>query len=96
MNTAAAMTRATFVVVSALLALPAVVEAQPSISTTSGTWNHGATVTVSGSGFGSKSNAPPVVWDDASGGNILDKRDGAWPNNNSTYNTAELRALRER
>jgi len=40
----------------------------PSISSTSGTWSHGNSVTISGSGFGTKSTAAPVIWDDFEGG----------------------------
>ena len=74
-----------------VLALPAAVHAQPSIASTSGQWSHKGVVTISGAGFGSKSAAEPVVWDDASTGNILDKWDGAWPENDPTYGT-EYRA----
>lgn len=34
-----------------------------SISGTSGTWSHGNTVTISGSGFGTKATAAPYLWD---------------------------------
>ncbi len=60
--------------------------AAPSGLHASGTFSHKGTVTISGTGFGTKGTAAPVVWDDASGNNILDKWDGAWPNNNSAYN----------
>lgn len=51
----------------------------PAPQQVSGTLNHGATITISGTGFGSKPTAAPLVWDDASGNTILDKWDGAWP-----------------
>src|SRR5919106_383370 len=70
-----------------VIAVGAAAEAQPVITSTSGSWSHKATATASGSGFGSKSTAAPIVWDDASGMNILDKWDGAWPSNNPVYNT---------
>lgn len=41
--------------------------AAPSVSGVSGTITHGNTITISGSGFGSKGSAAPVVWDDCSG-----------------------------
>jgi hypothetical protein len=47
-----------------LLAVPSV--AAPIISGATGTLGHKATVSISGSGFGSKSIPAPVVWDDAS------------------------------
>lgn len=58
----------------------------PTISGVSGSINHGATVSLSGAAFGTKSAAAPVVWDNASGSNVLDKWDLAWPNNNAAYN----------
>ncbi len=62
-------------------------QAQPSITGVSGQWTHKGTITLSGSGFGSKPAPQPVVWDDASGEKIRDKWDGAWPDNNPTYDT---------
>src|ERR1700730_2636429 len=59
----------------------------PLIQQVSGALNHKGTITISGTGFGSKATAAPVVWDDATGGNILDKWDGAWPNITPSYNT---------
>jgi hypothetical protein len=70
-----------------LLTFGANAMAQPAVAGASGTWTHKGTVTITGSGFGAKATAAPVVWDDASGVNITDKWDGAWPNNNPTYNT---------
>ncbi len=63
-----------------LLAATAAAHAQPSIATTAGTWSHKGAVTITGSGFGSKSTPEPVVWDDASGSDPMFKWDGAWPN----------------
>jgi len=59
----------------------------PVIQQVSGALNHKGTITISGTGFGSKATAAPLVFDDATGGNILDKWDGAWPNITSGYNT---------
>jgi hypothetical protein len=56
--------------------------AAPSIIGTSGTFNHKSSVTVSGTGFGSKATAAPVVWDDASVGTLPTDNgnwDGGWP-----------------
>lgn len=39
----------------------------PSISSTSGTWTHGSSITISGSSFGTKSPAEPLIWDDCEG-----------------------------
>jgi hypothetical protein len=59
----------------------------PVIQQVSGALNHKGTITISGSGFGSKASATPLVWDDATGSNISDKWDGAWPNRVPGYNT---------
>lgn len=53
--------------------------AQPVVSSASGTWAHKGTVTISGSGFGTKPTAAPLVWDDASGTDLGAKWDGAIP-----------------
>lgn len=60
--------------------------AAPSINQASGTFNHKNTVTITGTGFGTKATAAPVVWDDASTGTLLTdngKWSGAWPNRGS-------------
>ena len=77
-----------------LLASALTANAQPTVTGSSGQWSHKSVVTISGSGFGSKSTAAPAVWDDASGQNILDKWDGAWPNNNPVYETTYRTPLR--
>ena len=61
--------------------------AAPVVEKATGTFRHKASVTITGSGFGTKSRAAPVVWDDASGSSILDKWDMAWPDNNPKFNT---------
>lgn len=58
---------------------PNFASAAPSVSGTSGTITHGGNITIAGSGFGVKSPAAPLVWDDASGTNFLDKWSGGWP-----------------
>jgi len=62
--------------------------AAPSVTSVSGKFDHKAVVTISGSGFGNKGTAAPVVWDDASGSDIKAKWDLTWPNANSAYNMA--------
>ena len=79
--------RVPWTVVVVLLALAAPAYAQPWIKNTTGAWVHKGTVTISGSAFGTKGTAPPVVWDDASAASILDNWDGAWPDNNPKYDT---------
>jgi hypothetical protein len=60
----------------------------PVIQQISGALNHKGTITISGSGFGTKTTGAPLVWDDASGSSIGAKWDGAWPDNDPAYNTA--------
>jgi hypothetical protein len=71
-------------------------QAQPVITSASGQWSHKASVTIAGARFGSKSRPAPLVWDDASGANVLDKWDGGWPNNskNSDYDIAYRTPIR--
>lgn len=52
---------------------------QPAVSGVSGQWSHKGTVTIQGSGFGTKAQAAPLVWDDASASDIRSKWTGAWP-----------------
>lgn len=56
------MMRFLLIILGFLYAFPA--WAQPSISSTSGTWAAGNTITVSGSGFGTKTPAKPHLWAD--------------------------------
>jgi hypothetical protein len=77
-----------------LLFLACSATAAPVITQVSGAFNHKAVVTITGSGFGLKAQAAPVVWDDASGASILGEWDGAWPNQNATYNTSYRAAQR--
>jgi hypothetical protein len=59
-----------------LCCLTSTVIAAPVIQGTSGTFNHESTVTITGSGFGTKPQAAPLIWDDASKGNV--PADNAW------------------
>jgi hypothetical protein len=54
--------------------------AAPSVQQLSGALAHQGMVTISGSGFGSKSTAAPHLWDDASGTSLSSKWDLAVPN----------------
>ncbi|MBK7665066.1 MAG: hypothetical protein IPJ21_16270 [Sterolibacteriaceae bacterium] len=79
----------------ALSAISTTAFAAPSIQATSGTFGHKASVTITGSGFGTKGTAAPVVWDDASGSKITDKWSGAWPNaGTSSYQTGYTTPIR--
>jgi hypothetical protein len=80
----ARLPRAAALIAAAGFAISA--HAAPVVSSVSGELDHKGTVTISGSGFGSKSRAAPVIWDDMSTGNVLDKWDLATPNTNAAYN----------
>jgi len=60
----------------------------PVVQQIGGTLNHGGTITISGTGFGAKTTAAPLVWDDASSSDISDKWDGVWPSTIPPYNTS--------
>ncbi len=77
-----------------LMFLTSAATAAPTVLSTSGTFSHKGAVTITGTGFGTKATAAPVIWDDASGNSILDKWDGAWPDNNSVYNTGYRTPMR--
>jgi hypothetical protein len=51
----------------------------PVVISATGALAHKGAVTITGSGFGTKAQAAPLVWDDASGTNVLAKWSGYWP-----------------
>jgi len=73
----------------ATLMMTAVTQAvsAPVVQQVSGTLNHGGTIVISGSAFGTKATAAPLVWDDATSDNISEKWDGTWPSTIPPYNT---------
>lgn len=78
-----------FTLCIAFLGMRSIALAAPSISGTSGTWTHNGTVTMSGAGFGTKSPAAPLIWDNASGSSLTEKWDGYWPSGSgASYNLA--------
>ena len=79
--------------VTALL-LSAVAAAAPVVSNVSGVLDHKGSITITGSGFGAKSKAAPLVYDDASGSSILQLWDGAWPSTAGEYNTVYRAPIR--
>lgn len=87
--------RGAFVATAALLGVAASAGAQPAISAVAGSYAQNAAVTITGSGFGTKPVAAPVVWDDSSG-TLLSKWTGGWPNcsTNATYNIAPRAPIR--
>jgi hypothetical protein len=56
-----------------------VVGPAPVVQQVTGAFAHKGAVTIAGLGFGTKAQAAPLVWDDASGTNVLDKWSGYWP-----------------
>lgn len=87
------------VLATALCILSSSAAAAPIVSGVTGSINHGSTITITGSGFGSKAIAAPVVWDDASTGTYLTdngKWSGYWPNkgSNLSYVTRYMTPIR--
>jgi hypothetical protein len=60
-----------------VLLLPSLAFAAPSVTGTSGTLTHGATVTITGSGFGTKGAAAPTAFGDMEN-NSVNARIGSW------------------
>lgn len=63
----------------------------PAISGVSGTVSHNSSITITGSGFGSKTTAAPLVWDNCSGtlntpAAVDTKWSGRWPSSASDAN----------
>jgi hypothetical protein len=81
------MRRAAWLVVS-VWGWAAVAQAQPSITGVTGTLSHGQTVTIAGSGFGTKSPVAPAAFEDFSDGvaNGISKHGGTWHITNNTDN----------
>jgi hypothetical protein len=65
---------------------------QPVVTGTSGEWAHRSSVTVQGSGFGSKATAAPVVWDDCSGNAPGDKWSGWLPSRGDAESIVQYRS----
>jgi hypothetical protein len=77
------------------MGLAGVAMSAPVVQQVSGTLNHKATITISGTAFGSKAVAAPLVWDDASGSSMSDKWDGQWPYKGPAgYNTGYYSPMR--
>jgi hypothetical protein len=72
----------------AVLAVSTPVRSSPLVQQVSGALDHKGSIKITGSAFGSKTTAAPVVWDDASGSDVLKIWDGAYPDKLGQYNTA--------
>jgi hypothetical protein len=61
------------------LLIPSIALSTPAITSVNGTVSHGQSITIAGSGFGTKSTAAPAIWDDCSGTTITTLWAGGWP-----------------
>jgi hypothetical protein len=64
----------------------------PIVQAVSGPIVHGQSVTITGSRFGTKPQAAPLVWDDASGSSLTPTWDGAWPSRGESAHVTQYRA----
>ena len=78
----------------ALLIASASALGAPTVSQVSGALAHNGSITISGSGFGSKPTAAPWVWDNATGNKLTQVWGGAWPSQLPGYNTGYYPPLR--
>ena len=78
----------------ALLMGAAATLAAPSIQQVSGAMDHNGTITITGSGFGTKPTGAPLLWDNATGNSLKDKWTGAWPSELPGYNTGYYSPMR--
>jgi hypothetical protein len=78
----------------ALLIASASALGTPTVQQVSGTLDHNGSITISGSGFGSKATAAPWVWDNASGSQLTNIWGGAWPDALPGYNTGYYPPMR--
>ena len=68
--------------------------AAPALQQVSGSMDHNGTVTITGSGFGAKASAAPLVWDNATGSALSGQWTGAWPDKLPGYNTGYYAPMR--
>src|SRR5580698_4384863 len=68
--------------------------AAPAVQQVSGSMDHNGTITITGSGFGSKASAAPVVSDNATASSLSSVWTGAWPDKLPDYNTGYYAPMR--
>ena len=68
--------------------------AAPVVQQVSGAMDHNGTITIAGTGFGSKKTGAPMVWDNATSSSLKDNWSGAWPSELPGYNTAYYPPMR--
>lgn len=71
-------------IILVILLLPSLAWSTPSVSGVSGTVNHGSPLVISGSGFGVKSPAKPLIWDDGTGQSDGTYITTSFPNNSDS------------
>lgn len=76
-----------YIILLPLFCLVSIADAQPSISSVSGTYGQYQSVNISGNNFGSKSTALPAVWDSCSGTSITTLWNGRWPSRTTSSHT---------
>jgi hypothetical protein len=93
LSPARAISRAAIACIAALGAA-GVALAAPAVQQVSGSMDHNGTITISGSGFGAKASAAPVVWDNATASSLSSVWTGAWPDKLPGYNTGYYAPMR--
>ena len=81
-----------------LVGITTTVFAQPEVSVVTGTINHKSTIVINGDGFGTKSPAPPLIWDDCEDKTLNDHIkvfseggwDEAWPYHDNCHEDWEI------
>ena len=63
-----------------MLTMAAPAMSAPAITGVSGSATNGSQMTISGSGFGSKPTAAPLVWETCPAAGVSSQWSGAWPN----------------
>lgn len=88
-----------FLVLSLFVVGAAQAAAQPTISSLANSWTHGNNATIQGSGFGSKTVAAPVQWDNGEDGTNLSSRwDFLLPNCGQSWDigyTSTIRGIQQ-
>ena len=77
-----------------LLIASAATLAAPTVSQVQGPLDHNGSITITGSGFGSKASGAPWIWDNATAGKLKDVWGDAWPNQLPGYNTGYYPPMR--
>jgi hypothetical protein len=71
---------------TALCLAMGVCDAAPAVSGVQGSFSHKSTITLSGTGFGTKATPSPIVWDTCEQAGLSSQWSGGWPNRSSDTN----------